>query len=447
MQEIDFTSGSIVKHLKEVAVPTSVGFLFYTFYNVVDTYFAGTISSTALAALTLSFPLYFILISLSVGISTGTTVVISNALGEGDKAFARLACVQALLLSFFISFFVSVFGVNISRPLFSYLGAEGEYLKQTLLYIDVLLYGSIFFVFVNVLNGILIAQGQTKPYRNCLIASFFLNLILDPLFLYGGFGIPAMGVAGIALATLATQCVSALYLFNEVTKGDLLQLEGIRSFIPKKSALIPLLYNGLPSALNMMSVALGVFIINYFISDFGEEVMAAFGVGMRVEQILLLPVIGLSSATLTIVGRNNGAGLKKRVYSVWETAIKVGAWFSIPSTILLLAFAEPLISFFSNDTKVVSEGVLYLRISSLAFFAYASLFVSVSALQGVKRPVFVIVLGVIRQIIMPFSLFYLLVRVMNYSVVSVWWGTCGIVWSAAIVCILYAKNVLREGSS
>lgn len=441
--ELDFTRGDISQHLKNVAIPTSVGFLFYTFYNVIDTYFAGTISSTALAALSLSFPLYFILVAFSVGLSTGATVVISNALGENKIDYARIVCIQALLLSVLLSAILTFFGLSVSEPLFRYLGAEGAYLEQTLLYIDVILYGSIFFVVTNVFNGILVAEGRTKPYRNILIVSFFINLILDPWFLYGGYGVPAMGVSGIALATLATQCISGLYLFREVIRGGLLKLDAFNSLIPSADAIFPLLYNGFPSALNMMSVSLGIFIVNFFISDFGEQVVAAYGVGMRVEQILLLPVIGLSSATLTIAGRNNGAGLSKRVIEVWTKSLKAGAIFSLPSTILLLLLAKPLIGFFTDDQKVIAEGVHYLRISSLAFFAYAALFVSTSALQGIKRPLFVIVLGVSRQIVLPFSVFYICINKLNYGVESVWWGTAAIVWISAIICIVFAKVKLN----
>jgi putative MATE family efflux protein len=440
----DFTKGPIAQHLKEVALPTSIGFLFYTFFNVVDTFFAGQLSSQAIAGITFSFPLYFTLIALSVGLSTGTTVVISNAIGMRDLKNARIVASQALTFSFVISACIAFLGVRYAESIFVLMGAEDSYLDEAVMYVNVLFYGALPFVLVNALNGILVAQGKTKPYRNCLIASFFLNIFLDPWLLYGGLGIPPLGVSGIALATVITQCVSAAYLARVVYAGGLLSFSEKKMFVPKLSPLLQLAYNGIPSSLNMMTIALGVFVTNYYVAHFGERVIAGLGVGVRIEQIALLPIIGLSSATLTIVGQNNGAGLFERAYEVWKVALRLGLYASLIGMALLLIFSSVAVGLFSDDPQVVFEGVRYLRISSLALFAYSALFISVSALQGIKRPIFIIFLGVSRQVIAPVIIFGILLHFYPQQVSVIWWATISIVWSAALVCMLYARAALKK---
>ncbi len=213
---MDLTKDPIPGLVRKIAVPASIGFFFNTMYNVVDTFFAGFISTDALAALSISFPVFFIIIAMGSGISQGGTALIANALGEKDQAKAHHTCVQCLSFGAFFAVALTALGLLSAPMLFQILGASGEYLEIALDYINLILCGTLFIVIQSIANACLNAQGDTKTYRNVLIASFFLNCVLDPWFMYGGLGIPSMGIKGIALATIMIQFLGMLYVLHRL---------------------------------------------------------------------------------------------------------------------------------------------------------------------------------------------------------------------------------------
>ena len=236
----DLTTEPVAKLLRQLSIPISIGYIFYTLFNVVDTYFAGLISTDALAALSISFPVFFLIISVSAGITTGSTAVISHAFGSGDREAVLRYAAQAVSYAVIASIALTLGGLVASEPLLRLLGAEGQYLKIALEYMEVIFLGSASFVLAGVLNSMLTSQGQTKPYRNFLILSFFLNLVFDPWFLFGGFGVPALGVRGIALATILIEYIGVFYLFSRVLKTGLLSSKCLGMLRPQKEAYLAL---------------------------------------------------------------------------------------------------------------------------------------------------------------------------------------------------------------
>ena len=209
----DMTKGSIFKHLWRMALPVSVGLFFNTMYNVVDTFFLARESTESLAAISLSFPIFLGLIAVTEGISTAASALISYHVGKKDEAMLHKLSIQIFTFSLLTTFFLMCSGWYFTEPVFRFLGADGMYLHKALAYMNTILYGSAFFAFSSAINGILLAQGQPHPMRNVLVAGFFLNCFLDPWFLYGGFGLPAMGIRGIAYATLLSKSLGLVYLF------------------------------------------------------------------------------------------------------------------------------------------------------------------------------------------------------------------------------------------
>ena len=199
---MNLTTDPIPRLVRELAVPASVGFVFNTLFNVVDTWWAGHISTQAQAALSLSFPVFFILIATGSGLAQGATALISNALGAGNLPSARHYAAQSTVLAAGAGLLLTGLGIGIAPSMFRLLGAEEAYLDLSLAYMNTILSGAIFFLLQSVLNGGLQAQGDTRTFRNALIVGCLLNVALDPWFLYGGAGLPAMGIAGIALSTV-----------------------------------------------------------------------------------------------------------------------------------------------------------------------------------------------------------------------------------------------------
>ncbi len=440
----DLTIEPISKLMRRIAIPASVGFFFNTLYNVVDTFYTGLLSTQALAAMSLSFPIYFLVIALGSGFSTGAGALMANSLGANDKQTTRFVATQFLSLNLILSIVFMILGPLVSPFLFRILGASDEYLQMAMAFTNVIFLGIIFFFASFALNSFLTAQGNTKVYRNILIIGFFLNAIFDPIFMLGGFGIPALGIAGVAWATVTVQIISTIWMTYYVAKTGLFCRECLAMFRPRWQYYRQILKQGLPASLNMVTVAIGVFVITYFISWFGKEAVAAYGISTRIDQIAMLPTIGLNIAVLTLVGQNNGAKKFARVRETIKKGVIYGLEITVVGIVFVLIFARSLIEIFSSDQAVISIGVTYLRISVLTYFAYLILYITVSALQGLKQPMYAIWIGLYRQIVMPLLLFFLLVKIFLLGLVGVWWGIFFINWSAAIITIFYLRRVIKR---
>lgn len=436
------TSEPIPKLVRQIAAPASIGFFFNTMFNVVDTYFAGLISTQALAGLSVSFPIFFIIIALGAGLSTGLTAVLATLLGEGRFEHAKLVALHGIIYGVLLSFFIGAFGVAISPVLFTALGASEDYLAISIEYMSTIFYGAPLFLLLYMLNAVLNAHGDTKPFRNYLIAGFFLNVLLDPWFIYGGFGVPPLGVRGIALATVLAQLVGCIYLGAKVSSAGLVSGMSGSKVVRVRQSITEISHQGFPASLNNMTVGIGIFIITFFLGRFGKEAVAAYGIATRVEQIILLPAFGLNIATLTLVAQNNGAMQYERVFASLQTALRYGITLMAFGNLGLVIFPAQLVALFSSDPAVISIGVGYLRMAAFLLYAYVILYVHVAALQGMKRPLFALWIGLFRQIVAPIGLFYVATSIYHFGLHSVWWGIFCINWIAALITVLYARNLL-----
>ena len=441
----DLTQGPIRKHLLQMAIPMSTGMFFNTMFNVVDTFFAGQLGTPSLAGMSASFSVFFILTAISSGIGTGLAALLSNAIGRRDEEQARLLRINGLVLAFLLGVILTVLGVLFSPQLLYLLGARDEALAEGSRYVRGIYAGSVFFAVNSSLNAFLTSQGLTKPYRNFLILGFFLNLILDPLFIYGWLGLPKMGTMGVAMATVVIQVVGSVYLFWKVRS-----ILGITySFKALKALSLPrqfeILAQGVPASLNMLTIAIGIFVINYYVYRFGSDASTAgYGAAMRVEQLVLLPAIGLNAATLTLVGQNHGAGKPERVRESFCTAIKIGLAIMTAGMIIIYPLAPFLIGLFNNDPQVIFEGARYLRIEFIAFNGYIIINISLSLLQGLKKPHYAIWLGLYRQLAMPLILFNLLGQTLGLGLPGIWWGIVITVWTGALGSWIIANRELKK---
>lgn len=440
----ELTTEPIPKLIRQMTIPASFGLFFNTMYNVVDTYFAGLISTQALAAMSLSLPVFFIIISMGNGISTGATALIGTALGAENRSEAKLFAIQGITFSIFMSVGLTILGISISPFLFTLLGASGEYMDICLTYMDILFVGTLFFMMIYMFNAILKALGDTRSYRNFLIIGFVLNVIMDPWFIYGGLGVPPLGIAGVALATVLIHVIGTVYFWIKAYRTGLISAERMSDFFPKLTPFREIARQGLPASLNIMTIALGVFVITFFISKFGKAAVAAYGVGMRVEQIVLLPTIALNITALTLVAQNNGAKRFDRITETLNVSLKYGAILMTTGSILVIIFARHLMGLFSDDEAVIRIGTTYLRIDALVLYAYVMLFIYVAALQGIKKPMFAVYIGIYRQIVAPIAVFWLFTQVFDFGLLGIWWGIFLVTWSAAVITFFYSRRILGK---
>ena len=440
----NLTTEEIPKLLKQIAIPASTGMFFNTMYNVVDTFYAGLISTQAVAALSLSFMFFFVIMGMGYGFSSAITALIGNAMGKKRRLLAVIYAHKGIIFIPLVGVFLTIIGYIFAPALFKLLGASENYLQISLDYIYTILMGTIFFMFNFAFNAILISRGDTKSYRNTLIFGFFANMALNPLFIYGFLFIPAMGIKGIALATVLIQVFNMFYLLRKVLETKLIHFEKPIYFVPNLRIYKTIFNQGFPASLNMLTMAIGSIILMYYVSSYGVEAVAGYGIGFRVEQIMLLPALGLSTATLAIVSNNFGAKKYDRVVETLYTALKYGFMIAIFGISFLYIFGELLISQFDSNPLVQKFGVDYLHIEVWLFFAFVTLFVCVSTLQGIKKPKMIFYVGLYRQIVAKLLVATIIVTHLQLDIIYLWYGILVMIYSAAIFMFFYTRKTLKE---
>jgi putative MATE family efflux protein len=417
---------------------------FQTMYNVVDTWAAGRLSTEALGALSASFPIFFLIIAVSHGCQAATNTLVSFSLGKEDANGAKDMAAQALFFAAWMSTLVGILGYLFTPSLLTLLQLEGEVHALASSYVRTLFLGTPFFVLSSTLNGMLSASGDTRPFRNALIAGFFLNIGLDLWFIFGGLGLPAMGFPGIARATVLLQALTLVYMWVQAQRKGVLSVRKLSHLHPRRRIQRRLAGQGFPAMVNMLTIACGIFVTTYFASGLRLEVLAAFGIATRIEQIILLPAVGLNTAAMTLAGHNLGANRPDRIRETLFTCLRFGGVIYLLGAPLAAGFAPYWISLFTTDPEVIQIGTTYLRISMLTFYAYVILFTFTSILQGLQRPQFAIWIGLYRQLLAPLLLIPLLMARLHPSELGIWWGTSACVWSGALLTLLYGRKVFRQ---
>ena len=432
---LDLTQGIIKEHIVKLAVPAVVGYFFHTMFNVTDTFFAGLISTQALAALSLSASVFFMVLAIGIGMSEAVTYLVAKALGEKDIHKAQHIALNAIVFALFLSIFLSILGL-LSVPFLIEALGDPSYVKETLDYINFILYAAFFFIGAFFFNALLNAIGDTKSFRNVLIVTAFLNIFLDYLFIkYFN-----MGVKGIALATVFSEAITMSYLFYKVKQTKL--WSGFRAFKYDAHVMKELLKQGFPPSINMFMMAFGMYIITYFVAPFGKEAVAAFGIGMRIEQIFLMPVIGLNIAVLAIVSQNNGAKAYERIFPTVLLGVRYGWVMSTLGVASFLLFAPYFASLMTTDAITIKQTALYLRVAGVASYGFVVIFIYIGMLQGIGKPAVIMPVSIYRQVFAPILLFSVFAW-MELGILSLWIGLDMIIFSSALFLWAYGEKKLK----
>ena len=443
-KKLNLTKDPIWYLLRKVTIPASVGSLFQTFYNLVDTWFAGRISAEAIGAIAKSFPIYFVIIAVGVGIGAATNASIGNLLGAKKTNQASLLVAQSIVFAIIISIIVTLFGLNASNFLLSVMGSDSQSIILTREYLDIIFYGT-FIVMIQIsLNGTLNAQGDTKSYRNVLIFSFFLNIILNPIFIWGYGFIPAFGIAGLAIATVISQLIGTIYLAYKVNSCKLRKYLYTQCFIPKLDLLRDLFSQAVPIMFSMLFIGVGIFNILYFIGQFGELATAGYGAALRVEQVFLLPVIGLNTAVLSIGGQNFGAKEYYRIKELYSKALLFGSSFMAVAGVILFFGAEFFVSQFTNNAEAIYHGAIYLKIAALIGPVYPVFFITTAVFQALKKSIYSLYLSILRLTALPFlSLWYVInIRAGDYN--DIFYTIMATNWLMGIAVLSFIPFFLRK---
>ena len=443
---MNFTKDPLPSLFKKIAIPAIIATLFQTLFNVVDTFFAGKISAEALSALAKSFPIYFILIAASVGVTVGGTSLIANSLGEKNKTNILNYFGQTIIYGIILSFIVTFIGLFFASNIFSLMGSTIEVINLGLKYTNVIFSGSIIFISVVALNSLLHAEGDTKTFRNVLILSFFLNILLNPLFIFGYGPIPAMGMTGIGVATIICQIIAFLLLLIKIINSKSLKNISIKNFYPNIDFLTKIFFQSAPISAALFMISIGNFIILYYASKFGEPAVAGYGSAARFEQILLLPVLGLNTAVISIVGQNFGAKEYLRVKQSYYQAITYGTVLMFVAGLIIFFSADKIVSIFSNNADVINYGTIYLKISALIFPAYPIYFISNGFFMALKKASYAMNLNIIRNVLLPIPTI-IFANFIGGSYTNFFWSYCLFNWIFVVLLLtfvsIYIKNKLN----
>lgn len=434
--QISLTEGPIFGHLVRLSIPASIGMVFNTLYNLTDFWFAGKVSNDALAGVSIAGSVFFVLLAIGLGIQTGASAVMAPEIGAGKKDKAADWADHIFGLSLVLSLVVGLLSWFLAQPLVLLLGAEPHVVPLALEYTTITFSGAVTFILGFAAAGALMAFGNTKANRNALVVGFFANILLNPFLTFT----LDLGVSGLAWATVLIKAASAIYLYRILIR------ETGRICRPR-FALKPwlnLLRQVLPASFNMLTIVLGGFITVMLIGRFGSAHVAGYSVGLRIEQVLLLPALGLNAAVMAIAGQNYGAEQPQRVMDTYTTGLNVGLAMSIVSVPVMLFLSPTLMSFFSDDSSIQSTGSHYLRLDAIAFYAYVVLFLSTAILQSMKRPLFPMALAIARQLVLPISINVVLIIYLNYPMITVFYTIVSVVVLASIVAHWYTMRTLKR---
>lgn len=419
----DFTNGSIVGSLIKLAVPIVLANILQTAYQLIDTFWVGRLGAEAVAAVSLSFPFLFLLISMAGGMAIAGTIMVSQYKGKGALTQVDYISAQTLIMMFVAGVTSSIVGYLLSAPLMNLMGAAPNVLPDAIAYLKISFAGLIFmfgfFVYQSLMRGV----GDVKIPLLIVLGTVILNLLLDPLFIFGWGPIPAYGVTGAAVATVGTQGVASIIgmiLLFSGKQGIHLQWKNFKFDLPIVKKLF---FLGMPASISQSARVFGMMIMTFLVASFGTVIVASYGIGGRILSFIIIPAIGLSMATATLVGQNIGAGKPDRAAEITKISSFISFGLLTLVGILVFIFAVPLTTIFiPNEPEVIKSGSLFVEIMALTF-GFIGLQQTINgSFQGSGSTKISMVLSLISLFVLQFPLAYILSKHTDLGADGIYWA-------------------------
>lgn len=371
----DFTQGNIFGHLIAFSWPMFLGNFLQALYNTVDTFWVGRFLGTeALAAVSATFPIVFFLVSLVMGVGIATTILVSQYYGARDEKGLKQAINTSLFLMTVSAIIVSIFGILVYKKIFVLINLPESLMKDAGSYLVIFLSGLVLTFLYNGLSAIMRGFGDSLTPLYFLAIATVINIVLDPLLILGIGPIPPMGVAGVAIATVIAQGISAIlgmfYLFK---KAKLATWD--KSLLkPDMHMTKQLIAIGTPAGLQQALVSVAMLFLAGLINKHGEVVVAAYGLGGRIDQFAFMPAMSVALAVSALVGQNLGADKPERVKEVFFYSNLLTTGIALVVTIFVFFFPDFWVRIFTADAAVREVGCTYLRIVSLSYVVFSLMF-------------------------------------------------------------------------
>lgn len=361
------THGPVGPILWRLALPMVLGVFFLMAVNLVDTYFVGKLGVLPLAAMSFTFPIISIILGITMGLGVGATSAISRAIGSGDDSKVKELTTHALLLALLVVCVVSVLGLLFQRPIFRALGAKEALLPLIEAYMTIWFIGIGFLVIPMVGNGAIRATGDSRSPMLMMLTAAIVNGILDPILIFGLGPVPAMGLQGAAIATLIARAaifVVGLYLLGVRLKLLTFEIPKVTEVLASWRAILSV---GLPASLTNLLAPLAATAVTAMVAQHGSAAIGAYGLGGRIEGLLLIVPMVMGGALSPYIGQNWGAHLPHRVAAGVRTSMLVVVAWGMGAWILVELFAPNIAPLLSKNVEVQAAFVLYLRVLSAGY--------------------------------------------------------------------------------
>lgn len=440
-KEKNLTEGSILRSLVTLAWPIIMANVLQTMYQLIDTFWLGRLGANAVASVSLSFPILFLVLSLGGGLTLAGTVIVSQHKGAKNQKKVNFSSSQTVMVIFVISILLALVGYYAAGPLMKFVGAGPEVYQDSVDYFQVSSWGFIFlfmfFVFQSLMRGI----GEVFMPMYIVLGTVLLNLVLDPFFIFGYGPIRGIGVAGAALASIITQGISAvvgLWILFRGSYGIKIKLSQMK---PDFKWIKKLFVLGIPSSLDQSSRAAGMTLMVMLVTSYSSEIVAAYGVGARILSLVIVPALGFAMATTSLVGQNFGARKIVRTEKVATLSARIALIGLTSVGVLFFLFAEELIAFFvPGDEQVIKDGALFIKIMAPSFGLLGAQQVLNGAFNGVGMTRVSMLISIFSLWIVRFPVAWMLSEKTDLAYEGIWWSFPISNLLAAAVAFAYFKT-------
>lgn len=420
---MDTTRGPILVALVKLALPVVATNIFQALYQLIDTFWVGRLGEEAVAAVSLSFPVLFLLVSMGGGMAVAGAIVVAQHFGARAEDAADHAAGQSLLVVGVISVVVSVTGFLVSEPIMAVFQPTETVAEMAVGYLRISFLGIVavflYFVFQALLRGV----GDVKTPMLVVAGTVVLNFLLDPILILGLGPAPRLGVLGAAWATVTSQGLAGfvgIWLLFSGRYGLHLHL---RYLLPDRGMISTIVRLGVPSSLERSTRALGIMVMMILVATFDTTIVASYGIGVRILSFVIIPAMGLSMATSTVVGQNVGAAEKERASSAARMGMTAGFVGLSVAGLLVFLFAVPLVrAFVPGEPEVIATGGRFLRIMALSYGFFGVQMVMSGVLAGAGNTMAAMGLSVLAFWVLRFPLAWVLSVPLGMGPEGIWWS-------------------------
>ncbi|MBU2062992.1 MAG: MATE family efflux transporter [Candidatus Omnitrophica bacterium] len=384
--KIDLTTGDVGRQILALTFPMIFGIFAIVIFNFTDSFFVARLGTRELAALSFTFPVVMIVGGVAMGLGTATASVVSRAIGEGDYRQVKKLTTHALVISFLVVLLFVGIGISTIEPLFTFLGAGGDILGLIQKYMYIWYVGMIFLVVPMVGNNALRAAGDMLYPSFIMITAAVINICLDPILIFGWFGLPKLGITGAALATVIARAISLILSLGALHfRRNMLEFSypGFKSIAGSAKKIF---YIAVPSALTNMAIPFSAAIITRLVAKFGLVAVAAMGTASRAGAFSLMLIIALSTAFIPFVGQNWGAKNFQRVFTAIKYSNRFCLWWGIITMIFFAVSGMQLAVLFNRDSKFITYFLAYLWIVPLGYGFRGCCLLTIALFNAVNKP-------------------------------------------------------------